>query len=262
MAFSVDLEPNPDGSYVGVAEAMDWVDDLVPRSTVYTTYRVATEKPDLVAALAEGHQLGVHVHPREFGHDHDSLAALPRGRQRELITETRRAIADAAGISTAELTAFRAGRHQVSEETLDVLAALEFTVDASIHVRYRDHLPAALAARHGPFELDTGLVELPTTYGYPPVFSRARLWTFPRGVVTATAHALRTDSVGCSGHRALSWLCSSADAVVSMYMHPYDATDYAAIHNGGATFRRRLQRLLERYHGEFVTASDVYHATT
>lgn len=257
IAFSVDLEPNKDGSLEGVAEAMEWVDSVIPRGTVYTTYRVATAAPDLVAALATEHELGVHVHPAEFGHDHDSLARLSRARQRECIAKTRQAVAAAADCAPATLTAFRAGRHQASETTFEVLADLGFEIDASVHINYRDHLPAALTDQQTPFELDAGLVELPTTYGVPPLLSRARLWTFPGGVVTATANTLRTDRRGCRGDHALSWLWTQTASVVSMYMHPYDATDYERLPNGGRQFRRRLERLIDEYAGAFVTAGEV-----
>jgi hypothetical protein len=257
MAFSVDLEPNTDGSLEGVAEAMEWVDTVVHRGTFYTTYRVATDAPDLVAALATEHELGVHVHPKEFGHDHDSLARLSRARQRELITKTRRAVAAAAGCDPTALTAFRAGRHQASDTTFEVLADLGFEIDASVHVNYRDHLPSELTDRQEPFELDADLIELPTTYGVPPLLSRARLWTFPGGVITATANTLRTDRRGCRGDYAVSWLCAQTEPVVSIYMHPYDATDYERLSNGGRQFRQRLERLINEYSGEFVTAREV-----
>jgi hypothetical protein len=238
-------------------EAMEWFDDLVSRGTVYTTYRVADEEPGIVDSLATDHEIAVHVHPREFGHDRDDLAALPRGRQRELVAETRTAVADAAGVDPADVTAFRAGRHKVGRETFDVLADLGFELDASVHHRMTDALPASLADRSAPFELDEGLVELPTTYGRPPLLSRPRLWTFPVGFVTATAHTLRTDRRGCTGLEALSWLLSTSPSPVSMYMHPYDATGYEGLANDGDAFRERLATLLGEYPGEYVTARDV-----
>lgn len=43
-----------------------------------------------------------------------------------------------------------------------------------------------------------------------------------------------------------------------MYMHPYDATNYHDdLENSGATFRRRVESLLDRTDVEFVTANDV-----
>lgn len=257
LAFSVDLEPNKDGTVDGVSDAMNWYDGVVPRGTVYTTYRIATEHPDLVATLAESHEIGVHVHPAEFGHDADDLAALSRDRQRELIAETRSAVADASKIDVSDLTAFRAGRHKASPTTLDVLADLGFQVDASLHVRYKQHVPSSMAEKEGPFVHGSGLVELPTTYKRPRQPSRVWLRTAPRGVVTATAHTLRTDRAWCSGLYALKWLLSRVEAPISMYMHPYDATTYEGLENDGEAFRTRLIDLLSSVDVEFVTAGDV-----
>lgn len=141
LAFSVDLEPNKDGTLTGIEKAMAWFDETVPRGTVYTTYRIATELPDVVAALAVDNEIGVHVHPREFGHDHDQLAELSTDRQRGLIRRTRAAVAEAASMRSDDIVSFRAGRHSASEATFAVLADLGFTVDASINVRYTEYLP-------------------------------------------------------------------------------------------------------------------------
>lgn len=260
LAFSVDLEPNKDGTFDGVAESMNWYDEVIPRGTVYITHRVATDRPEVVAALADAHEIGVHVHPAEFGYDADDLAALSRDRQRELITETRDAVADAAGLRTADLTAFRAGRHKASPVTLEVLADLGFRVDASVHVRYREYMPAETADRAAPFIHESGLLELPTTYGRPRLPSHVWLRTAPGGHVTATANTLRTDRRGCSGLRALRWLLERTEVVVSMYMHPYDATGYEGLENDGEVFRERLEALLSSTDSEFVTASDVRDA--
>jgi len=76
LAFSVDLEPNKDRSFAGIHEAMDWFDEVVPRGTVYTTRQIASKQPSIVKDLSENHEIGVHVHPKEFGYDHDDLASL------------------------------------------------------------------------------------------------------------------------------------------------------------------------------------------
>lgn len=258
VAFSVDLEPNKDGSFEGIAGAMDWFSDLIPRGTVYTTYRIGAKRPEIVDSLAADYEIGVHVHPQEFGHDHDDLAALPYDRQRELIDETRTTVAKAAGVEPAELTAFRAGRHRASPTTLSVLADLGFTVDASVNVRYREYMPDAVTNHMRPFKHKNGLVELPTTYGEPPLLSRVGLRAGLNGNVTATAHELRTDRRLCTGLRALSWLFEAINGVVSMYIHPYDATTHhATMTNAGGQFRRRLEILFETSDRSFVTASDV-----
>lgn len=262
VAFSVDLEPNKDGSFEGVAEAMDWYDRAIPRGTAYTTYRIATERPEIVSSLAADHEIGVHVHPKEFGHEDDDLAALPVDRQRELIERTRGAVADAIDADPADLDAFRAGRHKASLDTLRVLADLGFSLDASINVNYRDHMPASMADRTTPFRHDSGLVELPTTYGRPSPLSRVGLRTFPNGTITATAHTLRTDRRLCSGLRALRWLVESGPDVVSMYMHPYDATAYHEdLENNGQTFRDRVERLFAETDPTFQTASQIAEET-
>jgi hypothetical protein len=261
IAFSVDLEPNKDGSFDGVDEAMDWYNTVIPSGTVYVTYRIATERPDIVADLGSNHEIGVHVHPQDFGHETDNLAMLARERQRELIRKTRMTVADAVSTDPDNLTAFRAGRHKASPDTLAVLAALGFEVDASVNVRYREHMPAAVTDRRGPFEHDSGLVELPTTYGEPPLCSRVGVRAGPGGNVTATASELRSDRRLCSGLRALSWLLETTPGVVSMYMHPYDATTYHEdLENSGPPFRDRLKILLDETERPFLTATDVRDA--
>lgn len=257
IAFSVDLEPNKDGSFDGVEEAMDWYDDTVSKGTVYTTYRVATQRPNVVDQLATNNEIGVHVHPQEFGHEHDNLAALSPERQRELIAETRVAVADATGVHPDDITAFRAGRHKASPQTLSILADLGFEVDASVNVRYRDYMPETVLDRIAPFEHESGVVELPTTYGRPPLLSRVKLRTGLGGNITATAHTLRTDRPFCSGFQAISWLLRSTDSVVSMYMHPYDATTYhTTLTNAGDRFRQRIEILFNETDRSFVTASE------
>jgi hypothetical protein len=239
VAVSVDLEPNKDGSLDGVRDAMAWFDRAVPRGTVFATYRIATELPELLVDLADAHEIGVHVHPREFGHDHDQLAELPASRQRELIAETRTAITDAVG---REPTSFRAGRHSASRETISVLSELGFAVDASVNVRYADYFPKNLTERTEPFELD-GLTELPVTHGTLPVVSRCGLRGLAERPVTATAATLRTDRLGCTGLSAVDIVLRNA-TVGSFYMHPYDATEYHRLPNVGETYRRRFESLL------------------
>ncbi|MGM0717757.1 MAG: hypothetical protein ACQET5_11415 [Halobacteriota archaeon] len=257
IAFSVDLEPNKDGSVDAIAEAMDWFDAVVPRGTVYATYRIATEHPEIVERLVDNHEIGVHVHPREFGHEDDDLAALDPGRQRDLIAETRTAVAKTAGLDESHLTAFRAGRHKAGPVTLSVLSDLGFDLDASVNVRYRDYMPADVVDRVEPFEHESGLVELPTTYAEPPLISRISLHVGPVGNVTATAHELRSDRWGCTGLRALSWLFDTTPSVFSMYMHPYDATNHEDLENDGKQFRDRLRTLFRRTDRSFATASEV-----
>lgn len=260
VALSVDLEPNKDDTLAGIAEAMEWFDETVPRGTVYATYRIATELPTVLESLAETHEIGVHVHPREFGHEHDQLARLPVERQRELIDETRTALADAVSTPPSRITSFRAGRHSASLDTLAVLSELEFDVDASVNVRYDDYLPDRLTTRVEPTWVADELLELPTTYYRPSLLSRASLRVFPQREITATANTLRTDSPICSGVRALRELFSSTRSGVSMYMHPYDATDHhAELPNAGGAFRTRVETVLADVNdpSSFVTATDV-----
>lgn len=257
VAFSVDLEPNKDGSLDGIRDAMEWFDDTVPRGTVYATYRIARELPDVLERLAEDHEIGVHVHPQEFGHERDQLAELSSTRQRELIRTTRHALADAASITPEGITAFRAGRHSAGRDTFAALSELGFAIDASVNVRYTDYLPKSMTSRTEPFSLDNGLVELPTTYYRPPLLSAVGVCASPHRTVTATANTLRTDSWICSGDRSIRGLFAAVDSGVSMYMHPYDATTYHdSLENNGPEFRRRVTELLGDG-TKFVTASAV-----
>lgn len=253
VAFSVDLEPNKDGSFDGVGEAIRWFDEVVPRGTAFVTHRIATERPDIVGDLAPNHEIGVHVHPREFGHDHDQLAELPADRQRELIEQTRIAL---RSIVDQPVDSFRAGRHSLSLDTVSVLSDLGFETDASVNVRYRDYLPDEIPERRAPFTFDNGMVEIPTSYTVPSLVSLPGLRVFPARTVTATANTLRNDLRLCSGIRAVRAVFADAD-VVSMYMHPYDATDYHGdLQNAGETFRDRAERLLGDVE-DFLTISDV-----
>ena len=59
VAFSVDLEPNKDGSLDGIRDAITWFDEVVDRGTVFTTYRIADELPGLITELAETHEIGL-----------------------------------------------------------------------------------------------------------------------------------------------------------------------------------------------------------
>jgi len=237
--ISVDLEPNKDDTMDGVRDAMAWFDETVPQGTVFATHRIAVEAPDLLATLAESHEIGVHVHPREFGHDHDQLAELSPNRQRELISETRAEIADVTG---TEPVSFRSGRHSASRETLGVLRDLGFAVDASINVRYDESLPTDLTERAEPFEID-GLTEVPVTHGTLPLLSTCGLRAIAERPVTATAATLRADRWGCSGASVVAQLIAQAE-VFSFYMHPYDATDHHNLENSGETFRRRFEDLV------------------
>jgi len=258
IAFSVDLEPNKDGSLDGVKEVMSWVDETVPSATLYTTHQIATELPEMLADLSEDHELGVHVHPTEFGHDHDQFAGLPPQRQRSLVVQTRQAICDATGLSTDEMRAFRAGRHSASEATLSVLDDLGFEVDASVHVRYDQYLPGDIRTRQEPFRLDSGMLEIPTTWIRPPLLSRVGLRVFPNRNVTATSTTVRQDDRLCPGTRAMAMVLERAP-FVSFYMHPYDGSAYhAELENAGEEYRSRMVSLLSSTpEDDFVTASDV-----
>lgn len=256
-ALSADLEPNKDNTLDGVGEAMDWFDGVVPRGTIYATHRIATELPEVVDRLAADHEIGVHVHPREFGHNHDQFANLDVNRQRELLIRTREALAAAAGLSTKAVTAFRAGRHSASERTFAVLSDLDFTVDASLNVRYTNYLPDGLTSRQNPFTLDSGLFELPTTWKRPPLLSRVGLRQLPGRDLTATANTLRTDRLGTTGLECLRWLFGAVN-IISLYMHPYDATDHHDdLQNSGCLFRERFESLVDEFDGRFMSASDL-----
>ena len=265
FAFSVDLEPNKDDTLDGIRDAMEWFDETIPRGTVYTTHRIATELSDVVSMLATDHEIGVHVHPREFEHEHDQFAELTPERQRELIATTRESVAEAAGIDEKDIVSFRAGRHSASEETFNVLSDLGFEVDASINVRYTDYLPAPLTNRSEPFYLDNGLLEIPTTYYRPHLFSRVGVRVFPQRELTATSNTLRTDSPICTGNQAIRNLFSAVEDGISMYIHPYDATSYHSdLENNGEVFRRRMEEVLstiDRSH-RFVTAAELLDYST
>lgn len=254
VAFSVDLEPNKDGSLDGVRDAMTWFNEVVDRGTVFTTYRIADELPGLITELAETHEIGVHVHPREFGHSHDKLATLPADRQRELIEKTRTKITDETGV---EPVSFRAGRHSASRETLAVVSDLGFSVDASINIRYDEYFTADQREQTEPFEVER-LLEVPVTHGTLPLFSRCGVRSAVERPVTATASTLRTDRLGCSGLEAVEHVLKNA-SVGSFYMHPYDATDYHSdLSNSGNVFQTRVERLLAPIKSEAcVTTSDL-----
>lgn len=241
VVFSVDLEPNKDGTLTGVRSAMEWFDKVVPRGTVFATYRIATEDPDLLAELASAYEVGVHVHPREFGYEHDQLAKLRPARQRQLISKTRSVIAQATG---EDPISFRAGSHSATLETIDVLRGLGFRVDASMNARYDEYLPGNLLDHSEPFELD-GLTEVPVTHGTIPRLSRCGLRALAERPITATASTLRTDRWGCPGLRVLIQLAHRTDTF-SFYLHPYDATDYHELPGSGVEFRRRFESLVDR----------------
>jgi len=253
--FSVDLEPNKDDTMEGVRDAMRWFDETVPRGTVFATHRIAVEAPDLLAELASSHEIGVHVHPREFGHEHDQLAELPPDRQRELIAQTRFEIADAVG---TEPVSFRAGRHSASRETLRVLANLGFAVDASLNVRYDEYLPKDISERSEPFELN-GITEIPATHGELPTMSRCGVRALAERPVTTTAATLRADRWGCRGLTAFMHLAKTFK-FISFYMHPYDATNYHDLENCGEMYRERMEKVIERLDNnsvQFVTAENI-----
>lgn len=255
VVFSVDLEPNKDGTLYQVRDAMEWFDRTVPRGTVFATYRIASEMPDLLADLSESHEIGVHVHPREFGYNHDRLAELDSNTQKEVIETTRRAISDVIG---SEPSAFRAGRHSASCDTFSILQELGFTIDASVNVLYNEHLPERIVNRQSPFMLCTDLFEVPTSYSRPPILSQIGLRTLPNRTLTATANTLRTDKRLVTGVQALNWL-RDFKCTFSMYMHPYDATKYhSKLENNGSEFRTRIEDLFEPINpSKFVKISDI-----
>lgn len=241
VIFSVDLEPNKDGTLEGVREAMEWFERTVPRGTVFTTYRIAMELPDLVDELAESFEIGVHVHPREFGHNHDQLAELSVETQSDLIEKTRSVITDVTG---TEPRSFRAGRHSASFETLSVLRDLGFLVDASVNVRYNEYLSSDITQRSEPFQIN-GLTEVPVTYGTLPIVSTCCVRALMERPLTATASTLRADRWGCTGLRAIERLTNQT-TVISFYIHPYDATNYHELENVGVSFRQRVEAWIDR----------------
>lgn len=256
LAMSVDLEPNADGSLDGIADAMDWYDELVDRSTIYTTYRIATELPGLVSELAESHEIGVHVHPVEFGFDHDGFANLRRDDKSRTVSETRDALLSVAGVDAVR--SFRAGRHSVDDETLDVLQRNGFDVDASINVNYGG--VERLMTQRQPCTVTTNFVEIPVSYYEPRWLSKQGLDKVLRRnrYVTATASTLRTDTFVSTGVELLEPLFHDPDLdTISMYLHPYDVSGHSARGGIGNACRNRFEKVFG-WTDEFVTASDVY----
>jgi hypothetical protein len=254
LAFSVDLEPNKDNSLEDIGKAMEWFDKTIPRGTIFTTFRIAKEMPDLVSKLSKSNEIGVHVHPKEFGYEHDKLAELGKRRQRELIDQTRMAITQC---TAQELTTFRAGRHSINSDTIEILPSLGFELDASININYNYSLPNDIVTHKSPFILNNGIVEVPTTYIEPCLASLTGIRAFPSGAITATSSTLRNDLRGCSGVRAIESIFYKSE-IISMYMHPYDATVYDNnIVGGGEQFRRRIEDIICESDFKFVTMSEV-----
>lgn len=265
IAFSVDLEPNLDGTLNGVKEAMEWYDDTVPTGTIFTTHTVVKELPDMIRGLADNHEIGVHVHPNEFDFDHDKFAKLPIREQTSLIKKTRNKIESECDINAESITSFRAGRHSIDRNTFEVLSSLGFTTDASINIEYGEKIDDSVVDIDSPTPLYDGILEIPTTYTVPRLFSGLGIRALPRRTITATSSTVRIDRRGLSGSEALREIWSQTDSGFSFYMHPHDASGYHThLENNGETFRNRIEEFLQgiREGTNFVQMSEISEFTT
>jgi peptidoglycan/xylan/chitin deacetylase (PgdA/CDA1 family) len=208
--------------------------------------------------LADNHEIGVHVHPKEFGYEHDRLARLNPVQQQNLIRETRTSVANAADLPEDEIISFRAGRHSIGQTTWRILAEEGFETDASVNVQYEEKVPKRARKKCGVFKLPNDLVEIPISWYKPPLFSLPGLWSFPQRTVTATSSTIRIDRRGCTGYDAFQWLVTNLNTNLSTYLHPHDATDYHKnLDNNGKVFRKRFEKLVHNLDCEQVTASQI-----
>lgn len=256
LALSIDLEPNPDGTISDVPEIMRWYDNLVQGSTIYTTYKIATEIPQIVAELSRSHEIGMHVHPKEFGYEHDDFTKLSYENKRKIISTTMEELLSIRGVDSVD--SFRAGRHCIDDDTLNLIREEGFSVDASYNINYGG--AKNIDSKH-PVLLSNNLVELPVSYYEPRWLSKQGLNKILRKnrFITATASTLRSDTRISNGVELLKPLFTDSEIdIVSMYLHPYDLSDNSTnIKNSGAECRARLKHIIKES-DSIVSAYEIY----
>lgn len=229
--ITVDVEGAVESkSYHSVELLAQTLSDLALPATLFVTPDVIREKTSTVEQwIADGHTVGLHIHPERLGGDDVWL-----GKYRQDTIESF--LYQGIDIFESHLgdcpRLFRAGRWSFSETLLRALAATGFEYDAS-------HRPIE---HHDPYRTH-GLVEFPlSVYGSRLFRSRFLPWDVETLPLSVDALLRGTPlSLACY---AATWRILAADPSYLMVgFHDYDLSD--------SPVRRRIERYLARV-GEFT----------
>lgn len=219
LAVTVDVEgsPRPDGDpterdYECVATLDELLSTLAVPATLFVTPTVVEQRPDTVAGWrADGHAVGLHVHPGRMGGDSDWLPDYDQSTIESFLGEGADTFRDHLGDRP---TLFRAGRWGFSESVLRALGVTGFVADASLRPsRPRD-----------PYR-QFGVTEFPMTV-YGNALVAAGLRPFGPDAVALHADAYLTTLPRRLLFRAVTWRLSGLELPYLMVsLHDYDLRD-------------------------------------
>ncbi|AJF24766.1 hypothetical protein SG26_03080 [Haloarcula sp. CBA1115] len=229
--ITVDVEGAVEsGSYHNVGLLAQTLSNLALPATLFVTPDVIREKTSTVEQwLADGHAVGLHIHPERLGGDEVWLGEYHQDTVESFLYQ---------GIDVFEShlgerpQLFRAGRWSFSETLLRALAATGFEYDAS-------HRPIE---HREPYRIH-GLVEFPlSVYGSRLFRSRFLSWNVE--TLPLSIDALLRSTPRCLACYAATWRILAANPSYLMVgFHDYDLSE--------PPVRQRIERYLARV-GEFT----------
>ena len=134
------------GMKYGLPRLLDVLDSYGVKATFFVPGDIVNRYPeDVKEVVRRGHEIGCH------GYKHENLVFLCQADQRQVLTEAKRLLSEAAG---KEIEGFRMPEGEMTNETLQIVKDLGFRYSSSLN---NDDVPY--------IRQPVGLLELPLNWG-------------------------------------------------------------------------------------------------
>ena len=232
----------------GVDTLLGALDDAGGRGTFFTVSEIADTHPEIVEAIADGHELGSHTHT------HQHLSELPPEERRAQLADSKARLEAATG---ADVVGFRAPSFDIADGHFDLLAETGYSYDSSV-VPARS-IPGWYGGEHRTHRPTPAGTVSP---GAPDSVTEVPVSVMPGLRLPLTGTWIRFFGVG---YTLLGmWLLARRGIAPVLYVHPWELVDLPAVDGvpkrvyvrTGAYMRRAVRRILNTEF-EFVPVGDL-----
>jgi len=232
----------------GVDTLLGALDDAGGRGTFFTVSEIADTHPEIVEAIADGHELGSHTHT------HRHLSELPPEERRAQLADSKARLEAATG---ADVVGFRAPSFDIADGHFDLLAETGYSYDSSV-VPARS-IPGWYGGEHRTNRPTPAGTVSP---GAPDSVTEVPVSVMPGLRLPLTGTWIRFFGVG---YTLLGmWLLARRGIAPVLYVHPWELVDLPAVDGvpkrvyvrTGAYMRRAVRRILNTEF-EFVPVGDL-----
>jgi peptidoglycan/xylan/chitin deacetylase (PgdA/CDA1 family) len=235
LLVTVDVERGPEPDPYRSVDDLDSMISETDRWTFFVTPDVVKEKQEVISQwLADGHSVGMHIHPERITDESDWLSDYTAGDIKSMLTYGCKVFKSELGFKP---TMFRAGRWEHSSQLVKALESTGFEVDCSL-------LPDQMTS---PYR-DGSIIELPLTVYTNGLLKTVLMpWTINGIPQTIDNFLKRTPLV--PGYYAVAYrTILQSPPYFMIAFHDYDTT--------GSTLRKRMRTYIdwldERFEQEVI----------